>query len=82
MNLVDAQAQPGAERDTRNRYQKPDRVIADVRKLVLPPHHGLRVEDLDTQRLRDSTAHPPGSAIQRDSPSPEEARMAIPSLCL
>jgi hypothetical protein len=51
MNLVDAQAKPAQDAMLEIVRQEPDQVIADVRKLLLPAHHDVRVEDVDTQRL-------------------------------
>jgi hypothetical protein len=50
-NLVDAQAEPAQQAMLATVHERPDRVLADVRTLVAPRHHDVRVTDVDVRRL-------------------------------
>ncbi len=51
MNLVDAQATRAQEAMLVVTREPPDRTIAELRKLSLPSHHDVRLEDVDLKRL-------------------------------
>ena len=51
MNLVDSHAQPAQSAMLDIAKERPDKTLAEVRKLVMPAHHDLRAEDVDLKRL-------------------------------
>lgn len=51
MNLVDRAAEPAHAALLRIAAERPDRTLAEVRKLVLPSHHDVRAENVDLRRL-------------------------------
>lgn len=50
-NLVDIDAGPAQRAMLATVRESPDKVLADVRRLVMPRHHDVRVADVDTKRL-------------------------------
>jgi len=51
MNLVDREAGPAQKAILDTTHENPDKVQADVRRLVMPEHHDVRVENVDLKRL-------------------------------
>ncbi|MGE5110099.1 MAG: DUF763 domain-containing protein [Acidobacteriaceae bacterium] len=51
MNLVDRNAAPAQHAILETTQQNPDRVLADIQRLVMPSHHDVRAEDIDLKRL-------------------------------
>lgn len=51
MNLVDAHANPAQRAILDITRENPDRMVAEVRKLVMPAHHDVRAENVDLKRL-------------------------------
>jgi hypothetical protein len=51
MNLVDGQARLAQNAMLEIVRERPDTVLSEIRKLFMPAHHDLRVEDIDTKRL-------------------------------
>lgn len=51
MNLVDRQAQPAQSALLEVTRERPERVLADVRRLVMPRRHEVRAADVDEKRL-------------------------------
>ena len=51
LNLVDRQAGPAQQAMLASTHERPDVILAEARKLVLPRHHDVRAENVDLQRL-------------------------------
>lgn len=51
MNLVDRRAGPAQEALLEIGREAPDRMLNEVRKLVMPGHHDVRASDVDLKRL-------------------------------
>lgn len=51
LNLVDARAEPAQKAMLNIVRQNPETTLADIRKLVLPTRHAVRMQDLDLRRL-------------------------------
>lgn len=51
MNLVDHRAKPAQEAMLETVHENPDRVLDQVRHLVMPRHHDVRERDVDLKRL-------------------------------
>lgn len=51
MNLVDREAGPAQKAILATTHESPDKVQADVCRLVMPEHHDVRVENVDLKRL-------------------------------
>jgi hypothetical protein len=52
MNLTDPGASSSREAVTQMSNQNPDRVIKEIRHIVLPQRHDVRIQDIDLDRLR------------------------------
>ncbi len=51
LNLVDGAALPAQKAMLEIVRERPETTLAEVRKLVMPAHHDVRVEDVDLKRL-------------------------------
>ena len=51
MNLVDGQAGPAQKALLTMARERPDRTLRQAASLVMPPHHDVRAEDVDLNRL-------------------------------
>ena len=51
MNLVDAQAKPAQNAMLEIVRQEPGSLLEEFRRLVMPRHHDVRAQDVDTKRL-------------------------------
>jgi hypothetical protein len=51
MNLVDSEARPAHQALLAIARDRPETTLREVRKLVAPAHHDVRVEDVDLKRL-------------------------------
>lgn len=51
MNLVDVQARPAQNALLTIAREHPDATLAELRHLIMPRHHDVRAEDVDTKRL-------------------------------
>lgn len=51
LNLVDRRAKPAQEAMLSIASQNPDTTLQEIRKLSMPRHHDVRVEDVDLNRL-------------------------------
>jgi hypothetical protein len=51
MNLVDAHAKPAQDALLATVKEHPEKIVSEVRRLTLPRHHDVRVEDVDFKRL-------------------------------
>jgi hypothetical protein len=50
-NLVDRHARPAQHAMLATVGERPDTVLADVRRLIMPSHHDVRAKDVDLKRL-------------------------------
>ena len=51
MNLVDSHARPAQDALLAIAHENPETTLTEVRKLVVPRHHDVRVENVDLKRL-------------------------------
>jgi hypothetical protein len=51
LNMVDKQAGPSRSSVMEISREQPDRMLAEIRKLVMPAHHDVREKDVDLKRL-------------------------------
>lgn len=51
LNMVDKQAAPSRSSVMEISRQEPDRMLAEIKKLVMPAHHDVRAADVDLKRL-------------------------------
>jgi hypothetical protein len=51
MNLVDSHAQPARQALLAIAQERPEITLGEVRRLAMPRHHDVRVEDVDLRRL-------------------------------
>ncbi len=51
LNMVDKQAAPSRSSVMEISREHPDRMLAEIKKLVLPSHHDVKAKDVDLKRL-------------------------------
>jgi hypothetical protein len=51
LNMVDKQAAPSRSSMMEISREEPDRMLAEIKKLVMPAHHDVRAKDVDLKRL-------------------------------
>jgi len=51
LNMVDKQAAPSRSSVMEISKQQPDKMLAEIRKLIMPAHHDVRAKDVDLKRL-------------------------------
>ncbi len=62
MNLVDRAARPAQDAMVGIAHERPDSTLNEIRRLAMPEHHDVRVEDVDLKRLGAALA----MAYERD----------------
>ncbi len=51
LNMVDKQAAPSRSSMMEISREEPDRMLAEIKKIVMPAHHDVRAKDVDLKRL-------------------------------